>query len=368
MKLRLFGLPLIGAALLAFGAQSALAAQGTGTVFVQTDNLEGNSVVVYGRSAEGTLTAAHSYPTGGKGGQLTGSVADHLASQGSLVYDRAAKTLLAVNAGSGTVAVFGVYGSRLALRQDVSSGGSFPASITVHRNLVYVLNAAGGGSLQAYRLHNGHLAPLGEATQLNLPEAAPQFVHTPGEVTFTPSGRQLIVTTKATTNAVLVFRVGAHGALSTPSSDATSAGVPFGAVFDRQGHLLVVEAAGALGDYTVNGNGTLTQLDSTVTGQAASCWIVYSRGYAYVSNAGSGTIGTFGSLAGGQLYEPFGNTGTDPGAVDATVAGGGRYLYVQAGAEGLLDEYRIEASGTPVQIGSLAVPGAAGGEGIAAAG
>jgi len=368
MKLRLLGPALVGAALLAFGAQSAAASQGSGTVFVQTDNLEANSIVVYDRTAEGALSAAHTYSTGGKGGQLTGSVADHLASQDSLVYDRAAKTLLAVNAGSDTVAAFGVYGDRLALRQDVASGGSFPASITVHRNLVYVLNAGGGGSLQAFRLHDGHLTALGDATQLGLPEAAPQFVNTPGEVTFTPSGRQLIVTTKATTNAVLVFRVGAGGALSAPTADATSAGVPFGAVFDRHGHLLVVEAAGALGDYTVNANGTLTQLDSTATGQAASCWVVYSRGFAYVSNAGSGTIGLFAGLAGGQLYEPLGNTETDHGTVDATVAGGGRFLYVQAGVEGRVDEYRIESTGIPVPIGSLTVPGAAGGEGIAAAG
>src|SRR5579862_3779698 len=56
-------------------------------VFVQTDNTAGNSVVAYHRRADGSLRQAGSYPTGGLGGQLAGSVVDHLASQGSLSYD-----------------------------------------------------------------------------------------------------------------------------------------------------------------------------------------------------------------------------------------------------------------------------------------
>ena len=51
-------------------------------VFVQTDNTAGNQVVAYHRNVDGTLTLAGTYDTGGLGGQLTGSVVDHLASQG----------------------------------------------------------------------------------------------------------------------------------------------------------------------------------------------------------------------------------------------------------------------------------------------
>jgi hypothetical protein len=58
-------------------------------VFVQTDNTTGNQVVAYRRAAAGALTLAATYPTGGLGGQLAGSVVDHLASQGSLTYDPA---------------------------------------------------------------------------------------------------------------------------------------------------------------------------------------------------------------------------------------------------------------------------------------
>ena len=64
-------------------------------VFVQTDNLTGNQVVAYHRAADGTLTPAGTYATGGLGGQLSGSVVDHLASPGSLRYDRGPGLLFA---------------------------------------------------------------------------------------------------------------------------------------------------------------------------------------------------------------------------------------------------------------------------------
>src|SRR5215469_12225375 len=140
-------------AVAAFAAPAASASTNVGqsfpgavnAVFVQTDNSAGNAVVAYHRAPDGSLTLAGTYPTGGVGGILAGSVVDHLASQGSLSYDRLHGLLYAVNAGSDTVSVFTAFGDRLALRQVVSSGGTFPVSVTVHGNYVYVLNALGGG-------------------------------------------------------------------------------------------------------------------------------------------------------------------------------------------------------------------------------
>src|SRR6478752_3186143 len=75
-------------------------------VFVQTDDPAGNTVAAYDRADDGTLTLAGTYPTGGNGGVLAGSVVDHLASQASLVYDEHHALLFAVNAGSNTLSVF----------------------------------------------------------------------------------------------------------------------------------------------------------------------------------------------------------------------------------------------------------------------
>ncbi len=52
------------AALLAATAASASAVGVNHALFVQTDNLKGNQIVVYDRSAEGTLVAAGTYDTG----------------------------------------------------------------------------------------------------------------------------------------------------------------------------------------------------------------------------------------------------------------------------------------------------------------
>ena len=95
------------------------------------------------RAADGTLAPAGSYATGGRGGILAGSVVDHTASQGSLAADPRHGLLDAVNAGSDTISVFAVRGDRLALRQVLGSGGTFPVSVAVHGDLVYVLNALG---------------------------------------------------------------------------------------------------------------------------------------------------------------------------------------------------------------------------------
>jgi 6-phosphogluconolactonase (cycloisomerase 2 family) len=338
-------------------------------VFVQTDATSGNHVVAYHRAADGALSPAGSYPTGGLGGVLGGSVVDHTASQGSLTYDPWHGLLYAVNAGSNTVSVFAVSGDHLALRQVLGSGGTFPVSVAVHGDLVYVVNALDGGSLQGYRVLGGVLAPLpGSSRALGLnPTASPQFTNTPGQVAFTPDGSRLIVTTKANGNDIDVFDVGFGGRLSAaPVVNSEPGTVPFAITFDSHGHLVIAEAGtNALATFTISGHGTLTNLDATGTGQAATCWVAPAGRFLFASNAGSAAESGFTSAADGQLTL-LGATATDAGTVDASAAAGGRFLYVQTGGAGIVDEYAVGAGGTLSQIGSVTVPDAVGGEGIVA--
>jgi hypothetical protein len=120
-------------------------------VFVQGNELAGNTIHVFKRGEDGKLTAAGAYATGGKGGDQVHAPTDSLASQGSLVYDRGSHLLLAVNAGSGTVTSFRVEGRKLTDRRVVRSGGDFPSSIAVSGNLAYVMNAGGAGSVQGFK-------------------------------------------------------------------------------------------------------------------------------------------------------------------------------------------------------------------------
>ncbi len=358
------------AALAAIGGAAPAFAAGTNhAVFVQTDNTKGNQVVVYDRAADGTLTQAGIYGTGGLGGELEGSVVDHLASQGSLTYDKDNGLLYAVNAGSNTISVFAVFGERLALRQVIASGGTFPVSIAVHEGTVYVLNGLDGGSVQGFAVAAGRLVPLaGSHRALGLnPTEGPQFTHTPGTVVFSPNGSQLIVTTKANGNDIDVFGVEPGGGLSpSPVVNPEPGTVPFAIVFDRQGHLILAESAGALASFQLDENGTVAQLDVVPSSQIATCWVVEARGHFYTSNPGSASLSTFQSSVQGQLLTLLGDTPTDGGTVDAAASADGHFLYVQTGAEGNVDEFSVGSKGELGKVGSVTVPGAIGGEGIAA--
>jgi 6-phosphogluconolactonase (cycloisomerase 2 family) len=366
--LALAALATAGAAGLASPAIAAESHTGP-AVFVQSDNVAGNTVIAYHRSADGTLSQFGSYDTGGLGGVLTGSVVDHLASQGSLTLDPSRHTLYAVNAGSDTVTVFGVDGDALTRQAVVPSGGSFPVSVAVHGNLVYVLNARDGGSVQGFRRSGSGLAPLdGSHRTLGLnASATPEFVNTPGQVAFSPDGSQLVVTTKANGSDVDVFAVTDTGSLSdSPTVNPLPGAVPFAVSWDGAGRLVLAEAGtNSVATFTLDSAGVLHAVDTAATGQAATCWIVRSHDRFYASNAGSASLSGYQVTDDGNLTS-LGVTGTHPGTVDATATRDGRYLYVQAGKVGQVDAFRVATDGSLTPIGSVTVPGAGGGEGIAA--
>src|SRR5262249_29394482 len=189
----------------------------------------------------------------------------------------------------------------------------------------------------------------------------------PGQVGFSPDGSQLIVTTKANGNSVDVFGVRPGGRLTaSPVVNSESGTVPFAFTFDRAGDLVITEAGpSALATFALHSDGTIAQIDAVDTGQLAACWVTAVGRQLFTSNTGSGNVSRFTSGAHGQLTL-LGQTATDPGTVDSTATPDGRFLYVQAGGTGTVDEFAV-AAGTLTQIGSVAVPGAIGGEGIAAA-
>ena len=337
-------------------------------VFVLNDDSAGNAVIAYDRTATGALVEAGRYPTGGAGGALAGADVDKTASQGALAYDRAANLLYAVNPGSDTVTMFAVFGDRLVRRQVLSSGGAFPVSIAVHGNHVYVLDARNGGSVQGYIRVGSHLVlvpkwhrDLGLDTQQN-----PEFPGTPGQVAFSPDGHQLLITTKNGGNSIDVFAVGPLGPSATPTVHPLPGALPFGVTFDEHGHLVVTEVGrNVVATFALGGDGTLTQLAEAATGQAATCWVVAADGEVYVSNTVSDTLSAYSVAADGALTAD-GITPTDAATIDAAVSSDGRFLYVQAGAAGKVDAFRIGAHGALTPVGSVTVPAAVGGEGIVA--
>jgi 6-phosphogluconolactonase (cycloisomerase 2 family) len=319
-------------------------------VFVQTNDLSANSIIVYDRAANGMLKESGTFMTGGKGGMAAGSAADPLASQGSLVLAERDRVLLAVNAGSDSVSLFRIArGDKPLLKQVVASGGTFPASIAVHDHLVYVLNAGGEGSVQGYWLFGNHLSKIsGSSRTLGLGNAdPPNFLSSPGQVGFTPDGHHLVVTTKASTNSILVFDVRRSGGLSaTPVVNASATPVPFAFTFDGRGRLVVVEAGrSSLSTYAFDDD-TLMNIGSASDGRTAACWVSFARGFYFVSNAGSGDVSTFTLGAGGVPSVVGSPTAVAPGTTDSAATSDQRFLYVEAGGSGELFAYAVNKDGS----------------------
>jgi 6-phosphogluconolactonase (cycloisomerase 2 family) len=364
MRSRMFSIVVAVLAVAALVSAQAVAAHGKqggggNAVFVQTNELNGNRIVVFERGADGLLTSAGSYATGGNGGAAApGMESDRLATQASLVYDEGHRLLFAVNAGSDSVSVFKVQGTRLQRTDVVASGGDFPASVAVREDLVYVLNAGGTGNVQGFEIRGHHLQPLdGSARSLGLANTSPpNFLTSPGQVGFTPNGRRLIVTTKASRSTIDIYRVRRDGRLSQDAVRNPSATpVPFAFTFDPFDRLVSGEAgASSVTTYDIRRGRTLANPQSQTDGQTALCWIVKAGDFYYVSNTGSNNISGYRIDAAGKPTL-IGATGivatTAPGPIDLTTAAGGRFLYVQTGLGGTVDQFRVNGDGTLTKLG-----------------
>jgi 6-phosphogluconolactonase (cycloisomerase 2 family) len=345
-----------------FAATTAHAEPIAGHVYVLSNQPSGNRVLEFNRSPDGTLTAAGSVDTGGTG---TGG---GLGSQGAVVLDESGQYLYAVNAGSGTVASFRVLPDGLDRIDVVPSGGAMPTSITVHDNLVYVLNAGGAGSINGFTAPDGHLEALaGSSRPLSGAGTAP------AQVSFAPAGDQLVVTERATQH-IDVYAVGAGGYATGPTVLPSAGVTPFGFAFDNKDHLIVSEAFGgavgasAVSSYTV-GTGALTTVSASVpTTETAACWIAVTNNgrFAYAGNAGGSVtgyrVGTDGSLT---ILDADGRTAA-PGAgvTDLALSRNSKVLYSRL-SNGTVGAWAVQRDGSLDSVGST--PGLpAGAAGIAA--
>ncbi len=349
------GVALVTTGSLAGATTNAPASSGH-AVFIETDQAT-NTVLAYQRANDGTLAFAGSYATGGTGESAAGAAADPLASQGGLTLVDQNRELIAVNPGSDTVSVFSVNGASLQLIQQVPSGGDFPDSVTSHGDLVAVLNSGGLGSVSEFSLRGATLTAVPNSVRsLGLNNTTPpDFVHSPGEIGYSPNGRFLILTTKQSANtfgvanAYDVFSVGADGSLSaSPTVTPAQHANPFAFTFDAQGDLVGAEAAGSwISTYSINSDGSLTALGSVSDGKGALCWVSSARGVFYGSNAASADVSSFTVSPQGVpslLAQVAANT--HPGTTDSAASPDGRFLYVGSGGSGALDVFAVNQNGS----------------------
>lgn len=335
-----------------------------GAAYTMTNSADDNQIVVFSRDDNGLLAKLDTISTGGKG---SGGGIDPLGSQGSLLLVDNDKDrhgwrrhgrghhdeglLLAVNAGSNDVSVFRVVGNGIKLRDRIGSGGSFPVSLTVSSDVMYVLNNGAPANITGFKLgKHGHMHAILNSTRL-LGDGAY------GQVAFDPQGRKLIVTDKAN-NRLLVYRVRHDGLPSAvPMITPSSGAVPFGVDFDRKGHLLVVEAgANAVSSYDIAHDGSLQTISASVAnGQVATCWIVVNqRGDIITTNPGTNSLSSFHVDAGtGQVTLLNGAAAAGDAPLDIDMSEGGRFAYAVDPANGGVDMFKVEVDGSLTGLGSV---------------
>jgi len=338
---------------------SAASDHSVGAVYTLSNDASGNAVLVYDRSANGSLAFKGSYATGGLGSGAG------LGSQGAVVLGRNNRWLFAVDAGSNQISVFAVKKNGLKLVDAVDSGGLLPISLTTHDELLYVLNAGGSGNISGFRIsERGRLSPIPGSTQ-PLSNNGVGDAPGPAQISFGSDGSTLVVTEKAT-NLIDTYKV-EDDAANAPTVNPSSGATPFGFAFDRKDHLIVSEAFGgapglsALSSYKVHEDKFKVISPSVGTTQTAACWVVISNNgrFAYTTNAGSGSISSYrigknGSLT--LLNTTAGSTGAGSSPVDMAFSNNGQYLYALAAGAHTISVFRMGADGSLTSTGTVSVP------------
>ena len=319
-------------------------------VYTLTNQAGGNAVAVFARAADGTLTAAGSFSTGGTG---TGA---GLGSQGAVALSRDGRLVFAVNAGSNDVSVLRVGAAGLSLLSRTPSGGTLPISVTTYDNVVYVLNAGGAGNISGFTLGaDGSLAPIAGSTR-----ALSGAAVGPAQLSFSPDGRQLVVSEKGT-SLLDVYQVDPNGVAGERESFASAGGTPFGFAFGLRKELFVSEAAapGSASAYTLNGSGKLRLVSGVVlTHQGAPCWaVVTADGRLGYTGNGSGSVSGFNIAPNGsaRLFGDNGATAVIRGGInDIALSANSRYLYAlgTSGAQAIY-AFRIQDDGSLTALGPV---------------
>jgi 6-phosphogluconolactonase (cycloisomerase 2 family) len=361
-----------------------------GAVYAPTNDPTGNEIRVFSRGADGRLTPAGDFATGGTGSgnfeQSANSVA--LGNRGGesspISFTESARFLFTTNTGSDSLSVFRILPEGLEL-VEVEEGGQLdrPISVTVSNGIVYALNsdqsqcATLRASITGFTLdEDGQLTPIPGSTR-PLAGNGPPFSGCT-QVSFNKTGDVLAVTEK-NADVITTYRVGRDGLASQPIRNETPGIGPFGFTFTQTDRLLTtenngqLEGQGAASSFRIEKDATLTPVTGNVRNtQTDTCWIVVTDNnrYAYVTNAMSNNISSYRVRPDGTLTLLEANAGRAdelprPVAIaeDLALSGDSRFLYARNARDGDLFAFAVQADGTLEEIQSLPAalpPGAIG--------
>jgi 6-phosphogluconolactonase (cycloisomerase 2 family) len=323
-----------------------------GAVYTMTNSASGNEVLVFDRSADGSLSPAGAFVTGGFGTGVG------LGNQGAVLLTSDYQWLYVVNAGSNTISVFKVKPGALELMGSVDSGGMQPVSLTVHGDLLYVLNAGGAAgdvdNIAGFIIEpDGMLQPLAGSTQ---PLSADDT--SPAQIGFSTDGNVLVVAEKGT-SIIDTYVVDNDGLAGPPNVFPSAGTVPFGFSFSKRNRLYVSEAGtSSASSYQVYPDGNLEVISAVVPNfQAGVCWLVIVKNgrYAYTTNAGTGTISVFdinrdGAISYGVSADAIG------GVIDGALSNNSRYLYALSSGAQRIFGFQVGSDGQLTYVQDIDLP------------
>ena len=323
-----------------------------GAVYIMDNAVSGNNIVKYDRDNDGQLTPGGIFSTGGIG---KGS---GLGSQGSLIIQ--GDYLFACNSGSNDISVLKTSKTGLTLIDKVSSNGMNPVSVTVHDDLLYVLNSGGTGNISGFRIMpNHHLNYIQNSIKPLSSSSAGA-----AQIEFNHSGNQIVVTEKATNN-ILTYEVENSGLTGNANVHASIGATPFGFEFGIDNVLIVSDAfggaagQGALTSYLLNNNGNLNLITGPVaTTQTAACWVVVTKDgkYCYTTNTGSGNVSGYKIGNNGELtlLNSNGITGiTGAGPIDMSLSKNSKFLYTLNTFGHSISMFRVNNDGSLLFLGEI---------------
>lgn len=353
-----------------WGGSPAKAKETTGSpgaVYSMTNDATKNTIVIFKRGADGLLTPAGAVPTGGRGSGTIENNANPLilGEQSPNNLNGSVRYLYAVNAGSNSISVFRTTQDGLERVDLEPSGGDHPISVTVHNNLLYVLNGGttncmgGTPSITGFTVSpKGRLEPIPGSTR----PVSGGSLSGCAQVSFTPDGNVLVVTQRAS-DKIDTFLVDRGTGLTTgPIVNESNGAGPFGFTFTQRGQLLTTEnfggapGQGAASSYEVPSTGVLVPISGPVrNNRSDTCWIVNTDDsrYAYVTNFMSGDISSYRVETDGTLVllNPIAAV-IGFGAADQSLSDNSQYLYARQVTDGTIHAFRVENDGTltPLQV------------------
>ncbi len=322
-------------------------------LYTESNNAKGNTIIEFTQKIDGSLINRNEFASGGYG------IGAGLGSQGALCISRDMNLLFAVNAGSGTISSFRIRrNGTLQLLFTLSSNGVLPNSLTVHGNILYVLNTVSSAVCGFTVEANGFFSkiPGSEHNLSSISVDAPQ-------ISFQPDGKAVYITEKAT-NIIDKFDLDNNGAISSVRQIPSIGVTPFGFDFSRRARAMVVSnaangfsGAGSCTAYKSNGYGGLKAVNSAVSDyETAPCWVATTQygSFAFVSNTGTNNISSYyvdttGALT--LLKAVAAQNGTKP--IDITVSHDNKYVYNVNSGSHTISEYKRMPAGAIALIGAV---------------